>query len=220
MNNALVRFFNKIKFEFNDSFKDTTVSKVVVNKQKETWCVYLKSPKVIDIFEMQSLFNQASLGIDGVEKIDIVTEYDIITNEDIINYVEYFLKEKIAENPSLSSIKDSKLEVIDERIDIEVITPIEEKLLLSFNNELLKYLEKYGITKVLLNPIINLEKRDEIKNEILNSKVDIVVNKEPTYKIIMGEDIKTKKVSNIKDILGEENNIVIDAYVFGFEEFI
>ena len=220
MDSTLVRFFNKINFDYSDSFKDTKVLRVAVNKQKETWKVYLSSPKVINVEEMIQLFDKASKGLEDVEKIDIVMNYEEVTNEDIINYVNFFLNEKINENPSLSSIKDNRLEIIDNKIDIEVISKIEENLLSSFNKELTKFLDKFGLNKVELNPIINLEKRNEIKNEILNSKVDVVINKEPEFKIIMGEDIKTKTISNIKDILGEENNIVIDAFVFGTEEFV
>mgnify|MGYP006330900449 CR=1 FL=1 len=62
--------------------------------------------------------------------------------------------------------------------------------------------------------------RKEIKEEIENSKTDIIVNKEPEFKIIMGEEIKSKKITEIKDIIGEENNVTVEAYIFGIEEFV
>ena len=156
MDNTLVRFFNKINFEYSDSFMGATVLKVAVNKQKETWKVYLSSPKVINVEEMIKLFDKANEGLIDVEKIDIVMNYEEVTNEDIINYVKFFLNEKINENPSLSSIKDNKLEIIDNKIDIEVISKIEQSLLSSFNKELTKLLDKFGLNKVELNQKINL----------------------------------------------------------------
>ena len=95
MDNTLVRFFNKINFEYSDSFMGATVLKVAVNKQKETWKVYLSSPKVINVEEMIKLFDKANEGLIDVEKIDIVMNYEEVTNEDIINYVKFFLSFKI-----------------------------------------------------------------------------------------------------------------------------
>ena len=31
----------------------------------------------------------------------------------------------------------------------------------------------------------------------------------------MGEEIKSKKITEIKDIIGEENNVTVEAYIFG-----
>ena len=111
MDNTLVRFFNKINFEYSDSFMGATVLKVAVNKQKETWKVYLSSPKVINVEEMIKLFDKANEGLIDVEKIDIVMNYEEVTNEDIINYVKFFLNEKINENPSLFNPQNFKTQL-------------------------------------------------------------------------------------------------------------
>ena len=97
---------------------------------------------------------------------------------------------------------------------------MEANLIDSFNDEFSKYLKNLGLSEVELVPIINDEKRKEIKEEIENSKTDIIVNKEPEFKIIMGEEIKSKKITEIKDIIGEENNVTVEAYIFGIEEFV
>ena len=66
---------------------------------------------------------------------------------------------------------------------------------------------------------INDEKRKQIKEEIENTKEVIIVKEEPEFKVIMGDIIKSKPIS-IKEILGEENNVTIEAYIFGIEEFV
>lgn len=220
MNDTLVRFFNKINYKYSENFIGTIVEKVAVNKQKETWTVYLKSPKVIPVNEMIDLINLTAKGLPDVITINIVMNYENITDEDVISYIKYFLYKKIEDNPSLSSIKDIPLIIENKIINIEVISKMEENLLLDFNKELKKHLKDFNLPIIEIKPTINLEKREEIKNEILNSKVDVIINQEPEFKIIMGEDIKTKKITNIKDIMGEENNIVVDAFVFGTEEFV
>ena len=40
MDDKLIRFFNKINFDDVDNFDGVKVSKVVINKQKESWIVY------------------------------------------------------------------------------------------------------------------------------------------------------------------------------------
>ena len=119
MNDTLVRFFNKINYKYSENFIGTIVEKVAVNKQKETWTVYLKSPKVIPVNEMIDLINLTAKGLPDVITINIVMNYENITDEDVISYIKYFLYKKIEDNPSLSTIKDIPL-TLKEKIDIEV----------------------------------------------------------------------------------------------------
>ena len=207
MDDKLIRFFNKINFDDVDNFDGVKVSKVVINKQKESWIVYLQSDKVINPESMIKLINKAKDGIENVNMIDIKISYSNISDEDIIKYFKYFLDQKVIDNVSLQSIINNDFKVENNEISVEVISKMEANLIDSFNDEFSKYLKNLGLSEVELVPIINDEKRKEIKEEIENSKTDIIVNKEPEFKIIMGEEIKSKKITEIKDIIGEENNV-------------
>ena len=220
MDDKLMRFFNKINFEEINDFEGVKVSKVVINKQKESWIVYLQSDKVINPESMIKLINKAKGGIENVNMIDIKISYSNISDEDIIKYFKYFLDQKVIDNVSLQSIINNDFKVENNEISVEVISKMEANLIDSFNDEFSKYLKNLGLSEVELVPVINDEKRKEIKEEIENSKTDIIVNKEPEFKIIMGEEIKSKKITEIKDIIGEENNVTVEAYIFGIEEFV
>ena len=220
MDDKLIRFFNKINFDYVDNFEGVKVSKVVINKQKESWIVYLQSDKVVNPEAMIKLINKAKNGIENVNTIDIKINYSNILDEDIIIYFKYFLDQKVIDNVSLQSILNNDFKVENNEISVEVISKMEADLIDSFNDEFSKYLKSLGLPEVSLVPVINDEKRKEIKEEIENSKTDIIVNKEPEFKIIMGEEIKSKKITEIKDIIGEENNVTVEAYIFGIEEFI
>ena len=91
MDDKLIRFFNKINFDDVDNFDGVKVSKVVINKQKESWIVYLQSDKVINPESMIKLINKAKDGIENVNMIDIKISYSNISDEDIIKYSKYFL---------------------------------------------------------------------------------------------------------------------------------
>ena len=84
MDDKLIRFFNKINFEEIDDFEGVKVSKVVINKQKESWIVYLQSDKVVNPEAMIKLINKAKNGIENVNTIDIKTDYSNMLDEDII----------------------------------------------------------------------------------------------------------------------------------------
>ena len=86
MDDKLIRFFNKINFDEVDDFEGVKVSKVVINKQKESWIVYLQSDKVVNPEAMIKLINKAKNGIENVNTIDIKTDYSNILDEDIIKY--------------------------------------------------------------------------------------------------------------------------------------
>ena len=70
MDDKLIRFFNKINFDEIADFEGVKVSKVVINKQKESWIVYLQSDKVVNPEAMIKLINKAKNGIENVKITD------------------------------------------------------------------------------------------------------------------------------------------------------
>ncbi len=221
MDNSLERFFNKIKFEDREDFINAKVLKVIVNAKKETWEVHISTPSIINPEKVLKLINIAEKGLEeDVSKITIVFEYDSISNEDILTAFKFFLNDLIKDNPSLISVEDSNIIIEEEKISIDVISKMEADLLKKANKELKKFLKNLSLPIYEINPIINTVKREKIKSEINKQKVDVIVQKEPEFKIIMGESIKAKNITPIKDIMGEENNITVEAYIFGIEEFI
>ena len=219
MDAALTRFFNKIDFNNRDLFTSSKVAKVVINKKKESWEVHIQNKNVIDSEVVEELIKVAKKGLDDVSTISIVMEYDEVTPEDILNHFHKFLISLSEDNPSLESLLDTKVEINDNDINIDVISTIESDLLKENQKNLNKWFKKLSLPTYTINPIINDEKRKEIKEEIKKQKKDIVINKEPEFKVLMGEPIKSKKITEIKDIIGEDNNITVEAYIFGIEEF-
>ncbi len=220
MDNTLERFFNKIDFNERENFNAVKVDKVIVNNQKESWTILLSSPKVVPVKDMLSLINACGKGLPGVNTISVKIKYDEITPEDVISYFNYYLEELIKTNPSLISLSDTGIILEDNTISIDVISSIEESFLKSQNEKFNKWLTSLGLNECLINPKINDQKREEIKTEIASGRVDVVTVKEPEFKVIMGETIKSKTITDIKDIMGEENNVTVEAYVFGTEEFV
>ena len=216
---ALKRFFDKIDYEYTDDFKDVIIDKVIVNKKKETWDVHLKNSKVLPIDIVLNLINACKKEFDDVSKIKITFIYETITNEDILKYINYYIGLLTKKYPSLISIIDNEIIIDNDQITFEVLSSIEEKSINENSKKISKWLSEVGFNNYTVNSFINNEKRNKIKEEILNTKELVIINKEPKFKIIMGEKIKSKTTS-INEIMGEENNITLEAYIFDISEFV
>ena len=130
MDNKLERFFNKINYTNLDEFKDSKIDKVVINKIKESWTVYIENMKPINIETMLDLISVSKKGIDGVSTINIRFINNNITDDNIIEYFKYLLNEVSKKSPSLSSIINNNIFLNSNIITIEVSSKLEEKMVL------------------------------------------------------------------------------------------
>ena len=155
MDDKLVRFFNKINYGNIDAFKDSRVVKVTINRQDETWNVYIENNTCIDIHSALELMTISKKGIVGVKEINIVFENKTIKDEDILNCFKYLLNELVKESPALSSIVNNNITIIDNVITIEVISDIEEKLIKKDGKKLINKLNSLGFKDLNINCKIN-----------------------------------------------------------------
>ena len=218
MDDKLVRFFNKIGFTDIDAFKNSKVIKVTINKKDDTWNVYIENEYPVNINSVVNLINICKKGIEDVKEINVVFENKNVYEEHIIEYFKYLLNNLIKKSPALSSILDNNLTFKDNVINIEVCSEIEENLIKKEIKKLIIKLEKLGIKISNIECTINEELKAEIKKEISESRVQVVKKEEQSNKVIMGETIKSK-ISTIDSIIGEENSITVEAFVFGIDIF-
>jgi len=218
MDDKLIRFFNKIEFSDIESFKNSKVIKVTINKKDETWNVYIENEIPVNVESAINLINISKKGITDVKEINIIFENNNVTEEVIIEYFKYLLNNLIKKSPALSSIMDNKITYNNDVINIEVSSEIEENLIKKESKKLVGKLDKLGVRVNGIKSVFNEELKEEIKKEIKESRVEIVKKEEPVNKIIMGEAIKSR-ISTIDSIIGEENNITVEAFVFGTDIF-
>ncbi len=219
MDEKLVRFFNKIGFDNYSEFENSKVKKVIVNQEEEYWKVIIENQTCPKIEDVLRLIEISAKGIDDVKRIDIIFENKEIKEEDIISYFKYLLNEIIKESPSLSSLLNNEITITDDVITIEVISNIEEKLIKKETKKIVKKLKELGLNDLNINCKLNEKLKEELKKEIETKKDSVVVLKEKEKNpVIMGEKIKSK-ITTIDSIIGEDNNVTVEAYVFGSEVF-
>ena len=219
MDDKLVRFFNKINYNYDEEeFKDATVLKVIVKKQEKTWNVFLKNPKPFNIETIKKLKKLCQKGIEDVNSIVITMNYDEVIVDDVLKATKSYINSLIKKSPSLASLSDSEIILNDKVITIEVTNNFEENEIRKISSKITNFLIDFNLGEYTIEPLYNQEKKEQIKKEIATIKMDVYENTEPKYKVILGESIKSKP-SLISDIIGEDNNITVEAFVFGTETF-
>lgn len=216
MDDKITRFFNKINFDKALEFEDSKIEKVVVNNANNSWTVYIINNEFIKADILLELISVAKKGIDEVDTINIVYKNDKFSNDNIIDYFRYFLEEQSKKTPSFLSIINNNIELSNNVITIEVLNSYEQKMIELESENILENLELLGFNSLSIACKINESLKQDLKEDI--NPVDVIV-KEENDSVILGESIKWKKLTTIDSIIGEENNVVIEAYVFGTDVF-
>jgi len=216
------------------SFTDSKLERIVVSKKNKTWTIYLQNnemyPKEI-IRELEK--NKYKLDSNATE-IHFVYHFDQIDNNTLLDYypvVLDFLKDDL----KVLEIYQNKLVLEENQFILTASNKIEYERLNEVLEKINQYYHNFGYSKE-----ITLELRQEeglldaIHKELDASlstvsitKEEKVVKKEesprrrktgPDEGAILGRNFKEEAIK-IKSVVGEDNNVVVEAYIFAVEYF-
>ena len=213
INVETTKFFKSIDF---NSELNADIKSVVLKRSTETFTVTLTLKEYTDPNVLFELFSCAKKGINKQKKCEVKIECDSFTNENILETFNFILDKLIEESPSLSSLKESNITLEDNVINIEVATQVDTILVGDKKKYLLNKLANYGIKNIDIETTVNVEKNNQIKDEIQKEKESSVAPKKEDSPIVLGKHIDGE-ITNIDDIIGEASNLIVEAYVFGFE---
>ena len=201
--------------DFNKQL-DIEIESVTLIKSSETFNVHIYSKNFIEPEIVNELLDCANNGINKEKKCIISLRYDDISDEDILKTFTYILNKLIDNTPSLSSLSEANITFEDNEITLDVSTKVDVELVNTNKKYLINELKKYGIDNIEITSTINEEKNNKIKKEIDSVKENNnVINKEESP-IILGKHVDGK-ITRIDDIIGEEDNVIVEAYVFNIE---
>ncbi|MBR6133130.1 MAG: PolC-type DNA polymerase III [Bacilli bacterium] len=228
MQEQLERFFNSINFTYDsEDFSDAIISKVVLNKKSEIFEVYIKSDKPINPVSSLSLIKASKNGIKGKGKCHINFVYEDISDDDILEAFKVLLGDLIIKRPSLVSLENKNIYIDDDFITIELDSKSEEYDILKKEIKgLSEALVEMGFYEMEITTAINVENEKRIQEEIeadKNREVEIEFY-EPETNNSNGKWTPKKKVDlarggllSISSLEQEENNVHLEAYIFGSE---
>ncbi len=229
MQDKMKKFFDSIGFEdVNDDFATANISRVILNKKKESFEVFIQNDKPINPVATLELTKCAKKGIKGKNPCHINFIYDDMQDEDILEAFKVLLGDLISKRPSLVSLENKNISIDDEFIIIELDSKSEEYDMLQKEIKgLVDGLVDLGFYEMEITTAINKENEKKIQDEIeadRNKKIEIDFYDEPVSNYSNGKWTPKKKVNysregivSIESIDQEENNVHLEAYIFGSE---
>ncbi len=224
MESDLKRFLDSIKLDksFYDSLEDASIEKVYFHRDKKNYEVIIKNDTILPFNTCKALKEASKNKINGKDDVVINYIYKVLDSNDILNFMKSLFTELKSLKPSLSSITNDDITISDEIITIYVSNKSEEDSLKKEVKSLLKELSSYGLYDLEINISISEEKREEIKKELQEARTTskgVEVAEKELSKVLTGREIKEElPVITLNDIMGEERNVVVEAFIFGKEE--
>ena len=239
MDEKIKVLFEKIDLDEANQYKlkDLAIKNVLVNEKEDSWTFVIKSRNVLDSDDYIMLEKLSIEAFSDIKTVKIKIEAE---NEDLTKVQEYYnyALQKAKKILTIANIFSDSLVFVDGQYYIEVENKAEEKQVNSILKEINYWYHMVGInTEIKI--FFNEEKAIATKNEILSEieKVSVGTPKKATKEVkseekkqfrrekkeddpncILGRTIKDDIVS-MKSIVGEDNNITVEGYVFGADYF-
>ena len=240
MDSKIEILLNKINIdkEHYQYFSDAKITRIVVNKNATLWNIFIDKKELLPLEILEELEDKKMLLDEKAKEIKIIFN---IENPNIETYHSYYplLLKKLKDKLKVLEIYEDCLRIEDDFLILVTSNDIETERLTSCKDEISSFYKQLGY-----NFNIEVETRheenilEEIKQELEESTVNIQVQtekKEPPKEeqpkekkqyrrepkdenSVIGRGIKEDPIK-IKTLIGEDNNVVIEAQVFGTDYF-
>lgn len=218
MQAKLKTLWEKIKLDakYYSYFKGGELEKLTIKEKQKEWVFSIKIKETLPVELYQQINTLLKVEFSDLKTVKINYKVENV-NYDLINaYYKMLLDDFNLK--TLVVFKDRYLKTNDV-ILIEVFNQTEYNKLIKYKDRLENGLKTAGFKKDL-KIIINEEKRMQIKAEIKAATIVRANDKKSKASfLVYGNEIKQKKVTKIKDIISELNDVLIEGYIFGVSAF-
>lgn len=235
MNDKIEILLNKINMdkEKYPYFSSCKLTKIRVHRATNTWEIFISTPSALPLEVIEELEEKKYALDESAKEITFIWDVENIDINTYLSYYPYIL-EQVKEELKVLEIYRDALKIEEGFLVLVATTQIEQERLencIEKMNALYKHLGyKFNIEVVLRHEDNILE---EIKQDLV-VKVNIPEKKEETPietpkekkfrkeakdpNSVIGRGIKEDPIK-IKTLLGEDNNVVVEGYVFGTDYF-
>lgn len=212
--NKLTRFFDTTNFnsDFTKYFKNASLKEVLLSKKigRMTMVINIDELPPVEVFS--ELYEKGKT-LNGVKEFRVRFNYENSLNR-LNEYFNYYFDILVNNCPMLECIDREKIIIDETNINIEVLNTAEENKIKDISKKIESFLEDVGFNNIKVCAIINEEEREKFKKSLRNTKEE--VNNKDTVEVIRGNKIKGKS-SQIKNLIANEENVVLTAQVFGVD---
>lgn len=239
MEDKIKILLNKIDMDENSYqyFEDAKLTKIKVNSTNNSWNIFIEKINLLPVTILEELESKKMLLDKNASSIEFIFDIKNPDNEIYQSYYKYILN-SLKEDLHVLEIYEDCLKIESDFLILVTTNELEKERLEKCLPKISTFYKRMGYN-FNIEVIARREENilEEIQNELNNTEIpkNISQNKEPIkdspksekkqYKReakdpnnVIGRGIKEEPIK-IKILIGEDNNVVIEAKVFGTDYF-
>ncbi len=235
MNDKMEILLNKINMdkEKYPYFSSAKLTKIKVHRKTSTWEVFISIPSAVPLEIIKELEEKKNNLDEHAKEITLIWDVENIDVNTYLSYYPYVL-EQVKEELKVLEIYSDALKIEEGFLVLIATTPVEQERLnqvlekintiykhlgYKFNIEIILRHEDNILEEIKQDLVVKVkvpEKKEEAPVEVPKEKKFRKEAKDPNS--VIGRGIKEDPIK-IKTLLGEDNNVVVEGYVFGTDYF-
>ena len=216
-------------------FNDAKITKIKVNSKTNSWNIFIDKDELLPVEILEELDSKKMLLDELASKIEIIFNIKNPNIDTYLSYYKYLLK-TLKDDLKVLEIYEDAMKIEDDFLVLVATNEVEKERLLGVLDKVMNFYKKqsynFNIDVIMRHEENILEEIKKDLNNIEMPKHEQSPKKEETPQpekkqfrreakdpnSVIGRGIKEEPIK-IKTLIGEDNNVVVEAKVFGTDYF-
>ena len=216
-------------------FNDAKITKIKVNSKTNSWNIFIDKDELLPVEILEELESKKMLLDEFASKIEIIFNIKNPNIDTYLSYYKYLLK-TLKDDLKVLEIYEDAMKIEDDFLVLVATNEVEKERLLGVLDKVMNFYKKqsynFNIDVIMRHEENILEEIQKDLNNIEMPKHEQSPKKEETPQpekkqfrreakdpnSVIGRGIKEEPIK-IKTLIGEDNNVVVEAKVFGTDYF-
>lgn len=216
-------------------FNDAKITKIKVNSKTNSWNIFIDKDELLPVEILEELESKKMLLDEFASRIEIIFNIKNPNIDTYLSYYKYLLK-ILKDDLKVLEIYEDAMKIEDDFLVLVATNEVEKERLLGVLDKVMNFYKKqsynFNIDVIMRHEENILEEIQKDLNNIEMPKYEQPQKKEETPQpekkqfrreakdpnSVIGRGIKEEPIK-IKTLIGEDNNVVVEAKVFGTDYF-
>lgn len=216
-------------------FNDAKITKIKVNSKTNSWNIFIDKDELLPVEILEELESKKMLLDELASRIEIIFNIKNPNIDTYLSYYKYLLK-TLKDDLKVLEIYEDAMKIEDDFLVLVATNEVEKERLLGVLDKVMNFYKKqsynFNIDVIMRHEENILEEIQKDLNNIEMPKHEQSPKKEETPQpekkqfrreakdpnSVIGRGIKEEPIK-IKTLIGEDNNVVVEAKVFGTDYF-
>ena len=216
-------------------FNDAKITKIKVNSKTNSWNIFIDKDELLPVEILEELESKKMLLDELASRIEIIFNIKNPNIDTYLSYYKYLLK-TLKDDLKVLEIYEDAMKIEDDFLVLVATNEVEKERLLGVLDKVMNFYKKqsynFNIDVIMRHEENILEEIQKDLNNIEMPKHEQFPKKEETPQpekkqfrreakdpnSVIGRGIKEEPIK-IKTLIGEDNNVVVEAKVFGTDYF-